>query len=354
MKYTLEIQKLIAQTENKSLSYKELGKLYMQAIRIADDNDDIEWGYDLRLNYLELQYYSSSIDEMVVQFSWIINAYEMHPDLFDENDYLWMYKWVLHDTTSNPQLSMEQLNAIREDFRTRMKRNGYNDRSYYNFMIDDSIINARYDEALKYIKLRDGEQSDDMSNCEACDLDSEIDYYLHINQFDEAYRRAQPLLAKQCSCAHVPTRTFASMAVSALEAGQPDKANELFDRAEEGMLDLEKDESMVGVTGELIRYLFLTGSARAWESFERYMPWSLDADPYRTYCFANQVAGGMKLEKQDKVVELSLPLDSPLFREDNKYKVSDLFAWYSDKARSLATLFDTRNGNTAFTDNLKF
>ena len=42
MKYTLEIQKLLLQAQNKNLHPREKANLLKEAIRIADENEDVE------------------------------------------------------------------------------------------------------------------------------------------------------------------------------------------------------------------------------------------------------------------------------------------------------------------------
>ena len=43
MRYTLEIQKLLLQTQNQNLHPREKASLLKEAIRIADDNEDVSW-----------------------------------------------------------------------------------------------------------------------------------------------------------------------------------------------------------------------------------------------------------------------------------------------------------------------
>ena len=50
MRYTLEIQKLLLQTQNDSLHPREKANLLKEAIRIADENEDVEWATELRLD----------------------------------------------------------------------------------------------------------------------------------------------------------------------------------------------------------------------------------------------------------------------------------------------------------------
>ena len=49
MRYTLEIQKLLLQIQNDSLHPREKANLLKEAIRIADENEDVEWATELRL-----------------------------------------------------------------------------------------------------------------------------------------------------------------------------------------------------------------------------------------------------------------------------------------------------------------
>ena len=47
MRYTLEIQKLLLQTQNNNLHPREKANLLKEAIRIADENEDVEWATEL-------------------------------------------------------------------------------------------------------------------------------------------------------------------------------------------------------------------------------------------------------------------------------------------------------------------
>ena len=52
MRYTLEIQKLLLQTQNDNLHPREKANLLKEAIRIADENEDVEWATELRLDLI--------------------------------------------------------------------------------------------------------------------------------------------------------------------------------------------------------------------------------------------------------------------------------------------------------------
>ena len=94
MRYTLEIQKLLLQTQNDSLHPREKANLLKEAIRIADENEDVEWATELRLDLIyELNLLSADAEEITV-FSKILDDYENHKDVIKEDDLLWKYKWI--------------------------------------------------------------------------------------------------------------------------------------------------------------------------------------------------------------------------------------------------------------------
>lgn len=81
MRYTLEIQKLLLQTQNDSLHPREKANLLKEAIRIADENEDVEWATELRLDLIyELNLLSADAEEITV-FSKILDDYENHKDV---------------------------------------------------------------------------------------------------------------------------------------------------------------------------------------------------------------------------------------------------------------------------------
>lgn len=356
MRYTLEIQKLLFQVEdNKSLTPKDRIRMLKQAATIADENDDIEWAYDIRLQLIRDCFFLASDSELVTEFSSILNAYEAHPDWFDENDFLWQYKWILGDMYNNPQVSLEQIEAIMEDFKTRLLRNGYSLRPYYDRLYDEALIGGNFDKAKEYLDLRNASPDDAMGSCAACTLDNELDYYLMTGNFDEAYNRAHPLLSNQLSCTHVPARTFCAMAYYADKAGQSQRAAKLIDCAETEMIrliDEIKDENLIVPAGMMICYWLGTDQKKAWHYFEKTLPWFLEGDAYSRYEFARLMREGLGKIEQSSVVTLILPEEIEFYDPSHTYTWNALNEYFTQEAFTQAGAFDKRNGSTVFTDRL--
>jgi hypothetical protein len=356
MKYTLEIQKILFQADdNKNLSPKDKIRLLKQAVAIADDNDDIEWGYDVRMQLIRECYYVASATDLINEFSWILNAHGNHPDWFDENDFLWQYKWILVRMYNNSQVSMEQINAVMEDFKTRLRRNGYGLRPYYDRLYDETLIIGDLEKAKEYLDLRNEAPDDAMGSCQACTLDYELDYYLAIGDFDEAYNRATPLLTKQISCTHVPARTFCALTYHAGKKGKTALAAELFERAEEemGILFDLNDENLVAPVALLISYLFGVNEEKAWYYVEKTLPWYMESDDYARYKYAACLTEGLDKLNADKTATLELPTEFELYNAGHTYHTAELKDYFRKTAGQLAEAFDKRNNCHTFRDRLR-
>lgn len=219
MKYTLEIQKLLLRAQNDNLHPREKANLLKEAVRIADENEDIQWAVEMRLDLIyELNLLSADAEEIAV-FSKILDNYENHKDLINEDDILWKYKWIWSCTFDLPSIPMEQVEAVGEDYKTRILRNGYSLRTYYHRLSVEYTKMREYTKAKDYIDKMLAEKMDDLT-CEACELNFMLDYYLETGQFEEAYNRAQPLISKQISCYEANLRAYLKLAYYAYKAGE--------------------------------------------------------------------------------------------------------------------------------------
>lgn len=353
MKYTLEIQKIIFQVEdNHNLTPKDKIRMLKQAIAIADENEDIEWGFDLRVMLLQECYHVASNIDLVMHFYWILNAYEEHPDWFDESDFLWQYKWVLRVMYDNPDVSMEQITSIINDFKARLTRNGYSLRPYYDRLYKEALTLCQFDKAKEYLDLRNDAPDDAMGNCKACTLDDELDYYLKTGNFDEAYKRAQPILDKQLTCGLVPARTLCTLTYYAWKADKPDLAAELFERADTEMELLENDENLIPQGGMMISYLADKNKDKARYYIEKCLPWTLEANGFNQYDFAAYMVEALNNWEEEKIY-MELPVEFEFYAENGNYPVKELKAYFYQKARTLAEAFDKRDGYHAYTQRVE-
>lgn len=351
MRYTLQIQKLLLQAQNENLHPQEMANLLKEAIRIADENEDVEWATELRLDLIYVLNLLSADREEVAVFSRILDDYENHKDVIKENDLLWKYKWVWSCLFDIPEIPMEKIMAVGEDYKTRILRNGYSLRSYYHRWAGEYIYMRRFDKVKEYIDKMLAEKMDDLT-CDACELNFILDYYLETGQFDEAYSRAQPLISKQVTCFEANMRAYLKLSYYAQKAGRPEIAADMCARAEEALAGREKDEYILLYMGLFIAYCMMTKPDRGWEYAERCIAWSTRTNTMKRYRFSCDMVEALKYESRTEV-RLSLPEEFPLYQPEGIYRVDDLRRYFYRQAEELAQQYDARNGNSGYMDRLK-
>lgn len=351
MKYTLEIQKLLMKAQNKNLKPRQKADLLKEAARIADENEDVRWAVEIRLDQIYELNILSADSEMINVFAKVLDDYENHKDLIDEDDILWKYKWIWDSTFALPEIPMEQIKAVGEDYKERILRNGYSPRTYYHRWSVEYTRTRQYEKAKEYIEKMLAEKVDDQS-CEACEINFMLDYYLETGQFEEAYSRAQPLITKQTFCYEANLRAFLKLPYYAMKAGKPEIAAELCEKAEEALKERENDEYLLLYMGLFIAYYMMVNPERGWEYTVRCIEWSLRTGTYKMYRFCCDMVEALKYESRSEV-NLELPEEFPLYRPEGVYAVSELREYFYKQAEELAVRYDARNGNSAYLDRLK-
>lgn len=348
MNYNLEIQRILLKLDAISNPEDKLN-LLKQAINIADTNNDLDWGFDLRLDLISEEKDTSHCIESFPAFAWLLNTYDTNPDLFDEDDFLWEYKWMAGSARRNVNISRQQVEAIMDDLKVRMERNGYTPRGYYSVMIYWSLFIGDTIAAKKYLELRDSVQRDRMSNCPACELDTRVELELMDGDFEKALTTANDLITKKLTCGVMPLVTFCNLTYYLGKAGDK-RAAEYFIKAEEEIAEIkESDTSLVSQISDLIFYLSQVDKVKAWEYFEKYSEWEVDAEDAISFDFSRNV---LPLLKEGGKKELNLSIKLPFYSSDNMYDVDQLYQYYYKKASDLAQQFDARNGTDAFARSL--
>lgn len=348
MSYTLEVQELTDNANQDSTNPKDAQKLLIAAIQLADAHEDTALGYELRLNLLNKQWGLADRPYFVSAFSWMLNAFDADPESYAASTLLWRYKWIIGELFSNPEVPLEQIKVVLEDYKRRILEQGYNLRSYYTKHLHEALSQKDQAESKKYLNLMNALPTDGMSDCSACEMDNEVSFLINEGDFKAAYTRALPLIQKQYSCAHVPFITLCNLCYMAIKDNRIEEAAALFLKAEEELQGNESDSSLVTSIGLLIVYLFHTDKPAGWNYLERYLPWALECEANLKFFFSMHIAEALKLEDQEKTIVLKLPDVHSLYNSSNHYKVKDLYDFYAQQAFNYGQLFDKRNGNSSF------
>lgn len=348
MNHNLEIQKLLLKKDTLKHPEDRISIL-KQAILIADSNNDLDWGFDLRLDLIFEERDTSHCVDSFSAFAWLLSTRDANPDLFDESDFLWEYKWMVGAARRNANIPLDQLESIMDDIKERMTRNGYTLRGYYCVMVYWFLFIGDVDKAKSYLKLRNEVERDRMSHCQACELDTEVEIELIEGNFDKAITTANDLITKKLTCGVMPLVTFCNLTYY-LGKANDSRAAEYLPKAEEEIASLnENDTSLISHISNLLYYLSVTDNKKAWEYFEKYADWEIGAEDAASFDFSKNILPLLS-EKGEKSLNISIKL--PYYSKDNFYNIEQLYQYYLGKAIDLATKFDKRNGTDKFMSEL--
>ncbi|MDU1905863.1 MAG: hypothetical protein E6772_13890 [Dysgonomonas sp.] len=346
MNYNLQIQKILLAVDNAANILDKI-KLQKQAVSIADSHNDLDWGYELRGDLMYLEKGTSQCIESIPAFTWMLDVVDNNPDLFDESEILSKYRWMIVAVGRNADFTLDQIHNIREDYRRRMYKNGHGVYTFYNEMFRWFLETGNADLARKHQELRDKEQPDTISYCEACSVNLDVEIELLAGNFDKAITLADDLLTERVTCYYEPFSVLSKLVYYLLK--RRDKRAEIYyQKAEEALSQQESGESYsLQSISYLIFYNALFNPDRGWELFERYSVWDINAEDYSSFYFSVNL---LPLFRRKEERSLSLNPELSYFKEDNMYNSEELYLYYREKAKELADKFDKRNGNSYFTD----
>lgn len=349
MNHNLEIQKLLLKV-NTSKHPEDRISLLKQAIQIADANNDLDWGFDLRLDLIREERDTAHCTESFPAFAWILNTSDANPEMFDESDFLWEYKWMASAARRNANISKEQIESIMEDLKVRMEKNGYTLRGYHSVMLYWYLSIGDIDKAKEYIEKRNATPRDRMSHCLACELDTDVELELKDGLIDKAITTANDLITKKLTCGIMPLITFCNLTYYLGKAGDP-RAAEYFVKAEEEFAEVdENDTSLLSSISDLLLYLTKYDKNKAWEYFQKYADWELNAEDLIVCDFSRSV---LPLLKEGGIKKLNMSDKLPYYKADGNYDLGEIYDYYYSKALSLAKQFDARNKTNAYIKELE-
>ena len=350
MNHNLEIQKILLKVEN-SLNPEDKVNLLKQAINLADANNDLDWGFDLRIDLLSNEMNTSHRSNSFPAYAWLLNTYDSNPDLFNEEDFLWEYKWMAIAARRSVGISRQQVEDIMDDMRMRMNRNGYTDRAFYNIKMHWHLFIGEIEEARNCLKLQDEASRDGMSHCVVCELDARVEFDLIDGNFDKAIALAHDLITKKQTCGRLPFSTFCNFVLYMGKAGDS-RAEEYLIRAEEELAGIENKNPFLEDVAhffekvtQLMRYMSIRHKEKALKYFEKYAEWEVDAEDAFSYDFS---LAAVSILKNGEQCTLNMSPKLPYYRSDNTYNLKELYDHYYTKAHDLAQRFDARHGNSYF------
>ncbi len=368
----------------------EHGKARVSAIRAAaaeaDQHGDVPYQMFFRADLChESCFYGDGMDMMVV-FPELLALSDKHPDapttVFDEYVYadaldhvLWIYKWVLSHCESFYQIPMEDCLKFFEDCKARFLAYGYNLRPWhlirYDFYqhIDRAEAEASFHEFEKLPR-------DLNSDCEACERNTEILFYLEKGDLKKAKALARDIENFKLTCGEKMAawlRLKKHYMHYYMKRKEFDKALEYCRMMERNLLE----ESEYERWDDFLACYAYSDIGKALKIYkEHWKDWLNWRDPSDEFHFSinvcrffrelekdrgNMGAGSLEAadrktgngESAEPTIRLSFDSSFPLYEESGQYSIRRLYDFYYGRAEELAAKFDARNGTDSYRKELE-
>lgn len=244
--------------------------LLEEATRIADVHLSLEDRFDVRMELTEAAVMSGKVEKAIVAFAWCLHQYDQGVGANNSYTIIWQYKWICDEMKHFPEISLDKIEESLEDYKKRLIAHGYGLRSYYKLRCHHAENGKDLDEIKRYYQLWLDASHDRMSDCRACEIDSEAMLLLNeLNDFEQAYRIAEPIFKGELKCGSVPHVTYSPFLLELMERKHFAKAAEFYQKSV--ALLPQKTSGYLDVASELIEYLSVVDPLKAITLFEKYV-----------------------------------------------------------------------------------
>lgn len=299
-------------------------QLLQEAARQADVEGHLALAREVRDDLLDAAMWAGNGPALLSTFAWLLADWDrQEPDSVNFM-LLWRYKWALASARALPNVPLERLDALHDDFARRTRAAGVGERTALTYRWKLALHRGDMPQAEALSKQVQGLKATFL-DCRACDANLKVTHHIERGELDAALRAAKPIFAGKVSCNRVPSTTYADFLLPLWRAGRREQAQEFHER---GYALLQDEDDSLSAHALHLHYLLVSGQPQE------------AAALYRRH---NPPPG-------------QVPEDGEVFwwHAANAHPAnthSDPAAHHA-QAQAIATRFDTRNGTPAFTQRL--
>ncbi|SDC16260.1 hypothetical protein [Actinokineospora iranica] len=194
-----------------------------RAVRTADGAGLVELGVAARLILINAYREIRRYDLMLTPFAWLRSAERRAPEAFDPwavHQFSWMHKWLPTGLLGDPRFTLAQIAALVDQLEERYRLHGYSPhpvhdkrRALAHHIGDTAAADAHF-------AAWRAAEPDDMSDCPACVVDSQVGYFVARGRFEDAIAVARPVLDAPSECAEQPHGVLTSLLEAYLATGR--------------------------------------------------------------------------------------------------------------------------------------
>lgn len=347
-----QIEQLVEQADDLPEGPAKVA-IYEEAVALADAHNQIELGYDTRMQMLWPAYHASRQDLLLVHFAWCLAQLDADPEGgLDEHEALWAYRWVLDTMPGFPDIPRAQIEAAVQDMERRYEAHAFSLRPCY--LLQRRVYRGLGDRAAamashkKIAKTRRDWLSDDLETEQAF----AVFYSIFRERYADAVRSGQKLLAGSIS-QHFRGLVMTDLVMPLVRLNRWDEAA-AYHAASLPILKAERQSA--GNFALHIEYMTVTGALpKAIKLFEQHWAPAV-LEPNRITRFDYFRSGKFLCETliaKGSKAKIRLPdvLNIP-GAVDGRISAAELDPWLGEQLRELVAIFDARNRTTFFAEEL--
>ncbi|MEV7831989.1 tetratricopeptide repeat protein [Streptomyces subrutilus] len=211
-------------------------------------------------NLINAYLYSSESSKMLVPFARLLQEYDKDPGAFsawEAHSLYWQFKWVATAISDSPGIPLESATGWLDEMERRYRIAGHSERPVREAELWLAHATGDDDRAERAFGRWLAAERDDMSDCQACELNGQGQYAVLHGNDDEALDLWKPVLEGDLTCAEEPHRVLATSLLPLLRLGRADEARAHHLR---GYRMARGNESLLPTIGKHIEFCALTGN----------------------------------------------------------------------------------------------
>lgn len=243
-----------------------------------------------------------------------------------------------------------------EDYKRRSLKYGYNLRPYYKVLYGFYDVLGDNKKAEKAFHTFEKLPRDLNCDCKACERNTQIHFYLDRDNFDKALKLSEDIENFKLTCGN---NKKAWLSMKGYYIDYYIRHNNFEKAAEISKLIVRNSdaENECEKWDDILYCYSRINLAKALKIYkEHWKEWYEDRNPIDKYEESKNICCFWKiyeLNRKRKTVKLEFDTSFPLYNENDSYKITDLFDYYYNEAKTLALKFDKRNGTDEFTKKLE-
>ncbi|MFD3654480.1 tetratricopeptide repeat protein [Streptomyces sp. NPDC058620] len=247
--------------ENARAPHGTARNLHAEALAAAAEaTGDRELFRRALVGLIEAYEYSAERTKMVVPFARLLQEYDRDQGVFTAREVhrlFWRFKWVAGRIVESPEIPLSAVDGWLTDMERRYRLAGYSERAVRQaefYLADATGDHARMERAITGWAAA---ERDSMSDCHACEINTQGWYWARKGDDAKAIEVWQPVLADGLGCMEEPHRVLAHALLPLVRLGRTDEARTYHLR---GYRMARGKESLLRSVGEHIEFCALTGN----------------------------------------------------------------------------------------------